>query len=87
MTTGSSGGGVKIRPIRLPQREKVSASDDDEAADKSGDAAKRPATDVRRTSGSSGAALNSAAAKKTQTSTSAPSLPQKRPRICIRLVS
>ena len=32
-TTGSTGGGVKIRPIRLPQREKVSASDDDEAAE------------------------------------------------------
>jgi hypothetical protein len=81
-----SSGGVKIRPIRLPQREKVSSTDDDDAGDKSADSAKRPASDVRRSNPGSSSGSSNAAAKKTQTSTSAPALPQKRPRICIRLV-
>ena len=42
--TGGSGG-VKIRPIRLPQREKVSADDDDSG--EKADSLKRPSADVR----------------------------------------
>ncbi len=83
-----SSGGVKIRPIRLPQREKVTTAEEDEAAERNNEPVKRPATDIRRSNTGSPAipSSSSSASKKSASSTSAPTPAPKRPRICIRLV-
>ena len=87
MFKGSSGG-VKIRPIRLPQREKVSANEDEEGGERNNEPVKRPATDIRRSNtGSSSSPSGPAAGKKAAASSPAVvTPPPKRPRICIRLV-
>lgn len=85
---GSPGaGGVKIRPIRLPQREKTTATEDEDN-ERTSEPVKRPSTDFKRTNTPGTATSNPNTRGNTKTSV-APTVPTpapKRPRICIRLV-